>query len=381
MNVSASFAQGVDTSRLSAAVYRKFSRSLNVSVSKLRAVVHVEAGKAGFWNDGNMKLLYEGHIAYRETDGALRKKLVKAGLAWRSWGDVKYGKASVSRVRLHKALAIAGKQAYRWASYGLGQVMGFNAPSLGYNDANDMFERFRQSEANQLDGMLRFIKHNGLLTALRKGDWRGFAYGYNGRSYATHDYHGRLERAEAMFAKKAASKDPWVDGVLSVGDSGEPVRALQIQLNKLFDAELEVDGDFGRATLIEVQKAQRLMGVEPDGIVGKLTQAAFGDYRKPEPKQIEDALRDNGSRTITMADKIKDTLVEDGVELVKHSGGGFLAFIAGIDPRLIVFVMVLSVGVWLYLRHEKKKAAAAVIAARVDDAATGKNSARLEALL
>ena len=63
------------------------------------------------------------------------------------------------------------------------------------------------SEAAQLEGMVNFIKNAGLDDELRRHDWRGFARGYNGPSYAKHDYHGRLARSYAKWSK--IPDTPW----------------------------------------------------------------------------------------------------------------------------------------------------------------------------
>ena len=377
MIVSANFAQGVDTSRLSAGVYAAMAKKLKLKVSRIRALVHVEAGKSGFWADGNMKLLYEGHIAYRETSGTERAKLVKAGLAWRSWGDVKYGKATTSRDRLRRALQISGAKAFRWASYGLPQIMGFNAEMLSYDDAKVMFDTFLQGEAEQLDGMMRFITVRKLLVPLRNGNWPVVAEGYNGPGYRKNQYDTRLAQADAMFSKADAPVDAWADGVLRIGDSGPVIEALQEQLNRLFEMELEIDGDYGRATAQAVQHAQKMMGVSVDGIVGKGTQAALDAYVKPQPKQVEEGLRDSGSRTIEAADDVKTSWFERMWALVTTGGLGGLSFIGNLNPWLIGFVVALAFAGFIFWQIRKDKAAKAIIAARVDDAMTGKNFGRV----
>ena len=93
MKVAPSFAMGRNTARLSNSDYQAVSRKFKVSAALTRAVVSVEAAGKGFWDSGNLKLLYEGHIAYRETNGdkGLQNKLVRAGVAWPRWGDKKYG--------------------------------------------------------------------------------------------------------------------------------------------------------------------------------------------------------------------------------------------------------------------------------------------------
>lgn len=57
-----------------------------------------------------------------------------------------------------------------------------------------------ESEAGQLDTMARFIVRNGLADDVRRGgstasSWAGFARGYNGASYAVHNYHGHMASA------------------------------------------------------------------------------------------------------------------------------------------------------------------------------------------
>lgn len=277
MNVSPNFLKGSNTKRLNNADYQSVSRKFELSTYLTRAVVHVEAGGAGFWNDGNMKMLYEGHIAWRETrnNPKLQKQLVDAGVAWKGWGAKKYGKAGVSRDRLRKALAIAGERAYRWASYGLPQTMGFNAKTImGYKDAAALVSDFLTGERAQLSGLFKFIKGAGLLKALKAEDWRTFAKGYNGSSYAKHNYHGRLADAAAKF-KGRKSVDAMADGVLREGESGEPIAQLQRDLNLIFGSDLETDGVYGRATKQSVHYAQGQLGLKQDGIAGKFTLKAI----------------------------------------------------------------------------------------------------------
>ncbi|RWP44281.1 MAG: DUF3380 domain-containing protein [Mesorhizobium sp.] len=266
MKPSATFAIGRNTTSLTFVDYQRIAGTYNLQAAHVQTVVQVEAGTAGFWNDHNMKLLYEGHIAYRETSGAVRQKLVAAGLAWKSWGDVPYGKATVSRDRLRAAVEIAGDQAYRWASYGLGQVMGFNAEVCGYSSAKAMFDAFLDGEPSQVDGMMRFIKGTKLLDALRACNWKVFARGYNGSGYAKNKYDTKLASAFAKFRGGAPVADPWADGVLTIGDKGAVVEELQKILGGM-----EIDGSFGRATAQAVAAFQKAHGLKVDGIVGPKT--------------------------------------------------------------------------------------------------------------
>ena len=285
MKTPSNFAQGLNTRSLTVADYAAIAHQYNLITAHVQAVVKVEAGNAGFWNDGNMKLLYEGHIAYRETTGALRDKLVAAGLAWKDWGDVAYGKASQSRERLRKAIEIAGDRAYRWASYGLGQIMGFNCEVCDFTSAKQMFEHFLTGEAAQVDGMMRFIKGKSILNALRDGAWKTFAYVYNGSGYAKNRYDTRLAEAFRQFSKgvaqpSPADPNPWSDGSLTIGDMGLVIEKIQ---RILVDngAKITIDGHFGRATAQAVRDFQKANGLTVDGIVGKKTDAVLQSVKPP----------------------------------------------------------------------------------------------------
>lgn len=286
--VAANFARGKDTSRLSENDYATLASEYGLEVAHVKAFASVEAAGSGFWSSGNIKLLYEGHIAWRNTNGAVRQRLVNAGLAWPNWGAVAYGKAGVSRDRLRKAIEIAGPIAYRFASYGLGQVLGTNAKSLGYRDAKAMFDAFLTGERAQLDGMLRFLKVNKLIEPLKKKQWRTVAKGYNGPSYDKHNYHGRLKDAYSKFSGGKNAPDAWDDGVLTIGDRGSAVKELQEDLIKL-GAQIEADGAFGRATAQAVKDFQRAHGLVVDGIVGRKTAPEIKDAVRIEPA-IDEAM-------------------------------------------------------------------------------------------
>jgi hypothetical protein len=65
------------------------------------------------------------------------------------------------------------------------------------------------------------------------------------------------------------------DPVLSLGDRGPEVTALQRKLNELGD-RLAVDGDFGPATRAAVIAFQARNGLTTDGVVGPRTKARLG---------------------------------------------------------------------------------------------------------
>jgi len=60
------------------------------------------------------------------------------------------------------------------------------------------------------------------------------------------------------------------------GSQGDEVADLQMLLNSKFGYDLEVDGNFGKATETAVKDFQKKHGLTADGVVGKKTWAALG---------------------------------------------------------------------------------------------------------
>lgn len=72
---------------------------------------------------------------------------------------------------------------------------------MGYESAKDMVERFLESEKQQLDGFVRFIRWKKLAYVLSERDWAVFARKYNGPSYRRNGYDGMMARAYQYFLK------------------------------------------------------------------------------------------------------------------------------------------------------------------------------------
>ena len=170
----------------------------------LKAVVEVEASGDGFIGE-LPKILYEPHIMHRlltkKNYITIRNNLMKAhpNLCYPRWGTYKYGAESIQHKRLEIASQFNRDTALESCSWGLGQVMGFHWKSLGYESLQAFINDMYESEAKQLEAMIRFIKVNGLLLALKNKDWVKFAKGYNGSGYAKNKYHIKLANAYAKY--------------------------------------------------------------------------------------------------------------------------------------------------------------------------------------
>lgn len=176
----------------------------DIEYAGLKAVVEVEASGKGFIGDVP-KILYEPHIMHRlltkKNYITIRNNLMKAhpNLCYPRWGTYRYGAESIQHKRLEVASQFNRDTALESCSWGLGQVMGFHWKSLGYESLQAFINDMYESEAKQLEAMIRFIKVNGLLLALKNKDWVKFARGYNGSGYAKNKYHIKLANAYAKY--------------------------------------------------------------------------------------------------------------------------------------------------------------------------------------
>lgn len=179
----------------------RIGQLIGVGEDELHAVLDVETRGGGFDDLFRPKMLFEPHVFYRELKGGQRDQAVRMGLAYPRW---KRNYPKDSYPRLQKAMAINSEAALRSASWGLGQIMGFNHEMAGYPSASAMVKDFLDDEEDHLTAMVQFIKSAGLDDELRRHDWHGFARGYNGSAYAKHGYHTKLARA---FKKWKGIKD------------------------------------------------------------------------------------------------------------------------------------------------------------------------------
>lgn len=177
----------------------RLGKLIGVGEDEIHAVIDVETAGGGFDASGRPKMLFEPHIFYRELGPARRAVAVGKGLAYPKWGTKPYPKDSYPR--LAEAMEIDRAAALRSASWGLGQIMGFNHKLVGYADVESMVSAFCIDEEYHLRAMVDFILTEHLDDDLRRHDWSGFARGYNGAGYATHGYHTRLAAAYAKWAK------------------------------------------------------------------------------------------------------------------------------------------------------------------------------------
>ena len=85
--------------------------------------------------------------------------------------------------------------------WGMFQIGGFNWKKCGAASPEEFVRLMSRSERDQLELFAEFIVNSGLLSSLKAKNWRKFAAGYNGPSYASRGYHTRLAKAYAAHKK------------------------------------------------------------------------------------------------------------------------------------------------------------------------------------
>lgn len=174
-------------------------RQIGVGEDEIHAVLDVEAAGTGFDKQGRPKMLFEPHVFWKQLGpGPKRDKAAAAGLAYPKW---KRNYPDDSYPRLIEAMKIDEDAALRSASWGLPQMMGFNAGIVGYATAKDMVLAFLDDEETHLRALVLFIIKTGLADELKAHDWKGFARGYNGPGFAKNGYDRKLAQAFARWQK------------------------------------------------------------------------------------------------------------------------------------------------------------------------------------
>ena len=170
---------------------------VNTDPIALWAVVTVETSGRGFLPDRQPHILFERHIFSKRTGGRFDASHPQIS-APRPGG---YGKAgSHQHERLTLAMTAHRQAALESASWGLGQVMGFNAVMAGFRNVEEMIAAMTRSEDAQIMAMMIFLKRTKIHEALERCDWAAFARAYNGPSFAKNRYDAKLADAHKRFS-------------------------------------------------------------------------------------------------------------------------------------------------------------------------------------
>jgi hypothetical protein len=193
---------------LSQADIDQCAQQFQVEVPLVRTVYAVESGGVGFIGV-QPKILFEGHVFWAQ----LQQRHIdpqahvagNADILYPKWTSTHYVGGLAEYDRLKRACAIHEEAALSSASWGLFQIMGYHAKTLGYASVAAFVDAMKTKEAAHLAAFGRFIsvkppKGKALIEFLKAHDWVNFAKGYNGPGYKTNDYDTKLAQAYLGYA-------------------------------------------------------------------------------------------------------------------------------------------------------------------------------------
>ncbi|MEX0968314.1 MAG: N-acetylmuramidase domain-containing protein [Bacteroidia bacterium] len=184
---------------------RKFAESTGLELAVVKAVIEVESSGSGFLKDGRPKILFEGHVFWKQLKkaGVDPAPLAAANpdIIYQNWTRQHYLTGTKEHGRLEKAKKIHEEAALQSASWGLFQVMGYHWENLQYDSIHEFVAKHQESEYWHLDGFGRFIEKNNLVQYLKAKNWADFALRYNGKGYAVNKYDTKLAAAYAKHSQ------------------------------------------------------------------------------------------------------------------------------------------------------------------------------------
>lgn len=154
----------------------------------LKAIIDVESGGQGFSSvTGKIIIQFEPLWFKRECQDW---KNHTAGHTWQNNG---VSNQQDEWEAFNDAYGIDPVATMEATSIGMMQVMGFHWKDLGFTSVDDMWNYAKESEANQVEIAIRFIKSiPSLDKALKNKDWQSVAFYYNGSGYKEFNYDHRL---------------------------------------------------------------------------------------------------------------------------------------------------------------------------------------------
>jgi hypothetical protein len=227
--------------------------TLGIDAATLWAMLHVESLGCGYLASRRPQILFERHIFSKLTNHVWDESA--PGVSNPQPGG--YGPSGDSQyTRLGQAYSLnpadpadpsvptpTRTAALQSASWGLGQVLGTNATSVGFASIQDMVTSMAASEDGQLQAVVGFIQTNNLQNALQQQDWATYADKYNGPNYAQNQYDTKLAQSYALY--QDATKIPDLT-----------IRAGQLLLLLLGFNPSGVDGAIGPNTLTALHNFQ-----------------------------------------------------------------------------------------------------------------------------
>jgi N-acetylmuramidase/Putative peptidoglycan binding domain len=247
---------------LTQAGFVEATADLDVGDAELWAVIAVETSGCGFLADRRPKILFERHWFSSLSGGQFDAE--DPDISAPTAGG--YGPSGAHQYdRLAAAMRLDREAALKSASWGLGQILGWNFGAAGFADVDSMVAAMVLSEDKQLKAMAGFIEATGMNGPLAAHQWSSFARRYNGPDYAAHNYDGQLADA---FQRYSARGLPDLE-----------VRRVQIWLMYRGISPGAIDGLEGPDTTAAVTAFQRSIG-KPE--TGRVADAIAELEEKPQ---------------------------------------------------------------------------------------------------
>ncbi len=188
------------------------AQRLNIDPGVAVAVLVTESAGDGFEN-GRMKIRFENHIfnmywGKHNPERFAQHFAFNPGESWKehqwradpngAWQPCHQNQENEWQV-FSFARSLDERAAMYAISMGAPQIMGFNHTSIGYGTVQAMFAAFQSDARAQLTSLFRFMEVNGLVQAVRDGDYAAFARVYNGPGQAEY-YAGLMRNYVSAFA-------------------------------------------------------------------------------------------------------------------------------------------------------------------------------------
>ncbi|WP_034059532.1 N-acetylmuramidase domain-containing protein [Lacinutrix jangbogonensis] len=190
---------------LSESDVQDFADAYEVELAAVKAVNEVESLGKGFLLDGRPRILFEGHIFWKQLKkrGLNPEDYVSSNtenILYKKWTKKYYEGGKQEYDRLEKAAGLSDidavhDAAYASASYGAFQIMGFNYGIVGFPSVDSFVSQMYTNEKAQLMAFGKFCESNNLVRHLKSKNWAAFARGYNGPAFQQNKYDIKLEKA------------------------------------------------------------------------------------------------------------------------------------------------------------------------------------------
>ena len=255
------------SSPLSASDLAAALATLGVDAATAWSILTVESGKAGYLPDRRPQILFERAVFSKQTGGAYDES--NPGISASTWGGYSGGAAEYTR--LAEAYALNNDAALQSASWGLGQIMGFNFKNAGYANAEALVADACGSEAAQLTQFINFLTNTGIVNYLQAQDWNNVARLYNGPGQVA-KYSALLSSAYAKLSAPGGLPD------MSIRAAQLYLRCLAAQESQTTWNVTTVDGVIGPRTLAALNAFQSAQGIAAtggvdDGVLASLSGA------------------------------------------------------------------------------------------------------------